>query len=518
MKKHVFLLLFILIVLKANAQETSALYNLEPTYQDEKKVYQLTISGDDIASILDDLSGFSNLETLEISTSNHLNLPKSICDLKNLKTLIINQTAIETVPECFKNLSSLNYLHLDNTGLVVIPEFIYELIQLKELKITFNEITSIDKKIKNLKNLEVLDLGGNSISILPTEMNTLKNLKEFSIYKNHLKDFPKEILTLNSLEKLDLSENKIQSISPKEIVFTKLKVLNFSKNNLTTFPEFVSSLTQLNYLDLSYNYLEQLPETITTLKYLKDLNLDHNYLRKLPSNIGGLIQLEALSVSNNNLQNLPENIGKLQNLSYLNTEDNPKLVSLPENIFELIAYSLDSIFVDKHLKTQKAEYITKRKKIEYSEDYLDFKISNYSIILKQECLDGNCEIKGIQVTNTKDNLIQHINVKVNNFDKNFQPNMLFILEDMNFDGFIDFRLLQHLPANGNQAYYYWLYNPKTNQFEPNTYFESLLSPTFNPETRSITSSYRFKLVENVIETYSLQNNELVLITRVIKKN
>ena len=40
----------------------------------------------------------------------------------------------------------------------------------------------------------------------------------------------------------------------------------------------------------------------------------------------------------------------------------------------------------------------------------------------------------------------------------------FIVEDMNFDGFNDFRVLEYRPAFPNMPYYFYLFDPKQNKF------------------------------------------------------
>ncbi|MFK7800839.1 MAG: hypothetical protein AB8G95_04335 [Anaerolineae bacterium] len=54
----------------------------------------------------------------------------------------------------------------------------------------------------------------------------------------------------------------------------------------------------------------------------------------------------------------------------------------------------------------------------------------------------------------------------------------FIAEDINLDGFTDFRLVQFTPAGPNISYFYWLYDSASNSFVQNLAYDELISPEF----------------------------------------
>jgi hypothetical protein len=77
----------------------------------------------------------------------------------------------------------------------------------------------------------------------------------------------------------------------------------------------------------------------------------------------------------------------------------------------------------------------------------------------------------------------------------------FVLEDMNFDGYTDFRVQAFVPAGPDIPYLYWLFDPKTGRFEGNRNLEEIASPVFDPEKRVIRSVNRNGAAVHVSRTY-----------------
>jgi hypothetical protein len=62
---------------------------------------------------------------------------------------------------------------------------------------------------------------------------------------------------------------------------------------------------------------------------------------------------------------------------------------------------------------------------------------------------------------------------------------VFTSEDVNFDGFMDFRYLYDSGANGNPRYHYWIYDVKTKQFIREPVLDDLTYPSPNYITKQI---------------------------------
>lgn len=90
-----------------------------------------------------------------------------------------------------------------------------------------------------------------------------------------------------------------------------------------------------------------------------------------------------------------------------------------------------------------------------------------------------------------------------------------IAEDMNFDGYTDFRLPSSL-GNVNSFYYCWLWNMNTKTFEYYYPLSAICSPEFKQDTKQIVSTNRSSAARYDVTTYtwvdgqlSVQNHELV---------
>ena len=64
----------------------------------------------------------------------------------------------------------------------------------------------------------------------------------------------------------------------------------------------------------------------------------------------------------------------------------------------------------------------------------------------------------------------------------------FQVEDINFDGYLDIKLLAWWGATGNKGYRYWLFDKETDHFVYDEAFSELCNPIPHPETKTITTS------------------------------
>lgn len=124
---------------------------------------------------------------------------------------------------------------------------------------------------------------------------------------------------------------------------------------------------------------------------------------------------------------------------------------------------------------------------------------------------GQYTVREIRVFDTQTNLlIQRIipgeNTQLTADPMNQGTPEGFILEDMNFDGYLDMQLMQFLPASPNVPYYYWLWDPQQKQFVQNTLLEQITSPEFDPATKRIYSTQRGSANSYISQTYEYVKN------------
>ena len=100
-------------------------------------------------------------------------------------------------------------------------------------------------------------------------------------------------------------------------------------------------------------------------------------------------------------------------------------------------------------------------------------------------------------------------------DRPYRGTRYFQLEDVNFDGYSDIKLLSFSGATGNGYYYYWLFDRKTDQFVFSQEFSKFCNPILHPETREIeTHAVRGKAgMIYIDETFRVIDGRPVLVRR-----
>ena len=125
----------------------------------------------------------------------------------------------------------------------------------------------------------------------------------------------------------------------------------------------------------------------------------------------------------------------------------------------------------------------------FSQEIIEFNDEEIQYCLTKECGANGCEITKIEIVQDG-RLSQIIEPGENAFHKTFPNDQLFKIEDMNFDGKKDFRLLEFLPASANIPYLYFIYNPGNERFEKNPKYAEITAPTFDHNKEQINSSWR----------------------------
>ncbi len=90
----------------------------------------------------------------------------------------------------------------------------------------------------------------------------------------------------------------------------------------------------------------------------------------------------------------------------------------------------------------------------------------------------------------------------------------FALEDMDFDGYKDMRIIGLLPAGANVPYICFLWNPSNNQFVFNEALTQLSSPSFDPANQLVHSADIAGGGEYVDTTYTIADGALSMVARV----
>lgn len=93
-----------------------------------------------------------------------------------------------------------------------------------------------------------------------------------------------------------------------------------------------------------------------------------------------------------------------------------------------------------------------------------------------------------------------------------EPDAL-IVEDLNFDGYSDLRIMKYSPGGANVNYYYWLYDPISSAFQNSTNFEILVSPEVDRINNEVLSRKKLSAREYLVEYYATNGSVLTLIRK-----
>ena len=87
--------------------------------------------------------------------------------------------------------------------------------------------------------------------------------------------------------------------------------------------------------------------------------------------------------------------------------------------------------------------------------------------------------------------------------------------DMNFDGFLDFKVNYGISATGNSWDEYWLFNPADEKFHYNIQLSELISAIPYPSEKRVESYFRSGVDFQTLEDYEWNGNRLLLAKREI---
>ena len=90
-----------------------------------------------------------------------------------------------------------------------------------------------------------------------------------------------------------------------------------------------------------------------------------------------------------------------------------------------------------------------------------------------------------------------------------------VIEDMNFDGINDFRIIAMLPPGPNIPYICFLWDKKSGKFIHAEFLDDITSPEFDSKTKTVTSSSRESANKYRKDVYKYSGGKLVLVKSVV---
>ncbi len=139
----------------------------------------------------------------------------------------------------------------------------------------------------------------------------------------------------------------------------------------------------------------------------------------------------------------------------------------------------------------------------------------YSFVVWGDREGGSVTAYGVQVVNPdgKEQVLQDFESLL---PENSEADAL-VVEDVNFDGYADFRVMEYLPGgSSNIPFFYWIFQPETQQFVPAPDFSPILSPELDPDNRMLLSRQKLSANEFVTEFYSPQGTDPNLVKKEVR--
>ena len=91
-----------------------------------------------------------------------------------------------------------------------------------------------------------------------------------------------------------------------------------------------------------------------------------------------------------------------------------------------------------------------------------------------------------------------------------------IIEDMDFDGINDFRIIAMLPPGPNIPYICFLWDKKSGKFIHADFLDDIISPEFDSKAKTVTSSSRESANKYRKDVYKYSGKKLVLVKSIVK--
>lgn len=316
------------VATKVNGVSPSAEYSFEPlstlTELKSLELISMAVSDKNWDSLIENISGLSNLEGLHCGGSGQavwLSSIKGIGRLKQLKEFSLFCYNISELPNELNNLTNLERLVIYYPKIKTI-ENINKLKNLKRLDICSTEISEI-KGLDNLINLETLNLISNKITQIEG-LDNLRNLKTLDLSKNQITDITPlykntNLMNLNIKGNTGIQGDRTNYTSEQLEKIDKIGEILDRGGTIDVDVDKVGLFNGYTSLNLSYQRLTDLSilegKTKLTTLYLQNnqITLNDEKSRKILESLTGL---NSLSLDNNNLTDISA-INKLSNLTSL---------------------------------------------------------------------------------------------------------------------------------------------------------------------------------------------------------
>ena len=144
------------------------------------------------------------------------------------------------------------------------------------------------------------------------------------------------------------------------------------------------------------------------------------------------------------------------------------------------------------------------------------KMFEFKLYVTKELPDGGevytAVVDSIGITDkTSGKLIQTIVCEENVYDCGPSDAPNFYIEDMNFDGIEDIRLMEYMPNGPNVPYFFWFYSKELKRFMQSNSMEDITNPVFDQKNKCVVSLWRASASLHGTSTYKYFNGILEIV-------
>jgi Leucine-rich repeat (LRR) protein len=119
-------------------------YSVGDAMRNPAAVYKLSLSGQKLRAIPDEVFRMSNLQILNLSGNRIEEVPAEIRNLKNLQIIILSNNRIRVLPDAFRELENATHLYLGRNRLIEVSAWVGGLSKLRALDVSFNHLTEYE--------------------------------------------------------------------------------------------------------------------------------------------------------------------------------------------------------------------------------------------------------------------------------------------------------------------------------------------------------------------------------------
>ena len=365
-----------------------------------------------------------------------------------------------------------------------------DILKITELAVTTNEIDTLSD-LNLFENLKILSVASGTIENIEG-IESLTNLESLRIGAPGLNDIA-PLSPLVNLEVLAFVNGSIKDYTAIGNLKNLTRLQIFGENKNIESLDFLKNNSKLKYLEITDGNISDI-SALSNLKYLEDLNLKNNKISDITS-LKELNRLDYLVLSDNLIEDI-SCLNYFEDITGVSIENNPLKEGQYIKYLET-KYDLYSVQFKEKINESLPEFTFEIFGGKTKETYPNYSSMKLSIWQGGEFLQ--------EFIFEKDEFV--------GFPTSYDENFGFVIEDMNFDGYEDIRLIFYVPASPNISYTCWLWDKDEGLYVENPDFR-IFDPVFDHENQLVYSYARGSATDHYENVYQYIDGKLTKIKKI----